>query len=266
MSETHSISPASIIIPTLNEEEYLPLLLDSLSNISSPLDIIVVDGNSEDGTVGVVERFQSSFSGVSSLRLIHAKKRSISLQRNMGAEQAKHAILIFCDADIIVPSAEAYEKMISEFMEKKYAAAAPVMVPIESRIDIKLVYKAMCGIQKILLTRGRPYFAGSYLLTTKEAFAKVGGFDTSLLLGEDVDYSLKAAKLGLCGLLTTPIFVSARRLIKYGYMWIFRALPNLMRLLFKGRVNAKQIFYPFGEFGTPTVSNKKQKGYPLRGL
>ena len=120
----------SIIIPTLNEEWYLPLLLDSLKKVSAPLDIIVVDGNSTDGTRKVVEDYASFFTEASSLRLVLSDKRSISLQRNIGAEQARHDILIFCDADIIMPSSVAHEAMISEFVENKYVVAAPVLVPI----------------------------------------------------------------------------------------------------------------------------------------
>ncbi|MDP3741330.1 MAG: glycosyltransferase [bacterium] len=248
-----NISPVSIIIPTLNEEGYLPLLLESLKKISSPLDITVVDGNSTDKTCEVAERFQQFFIGVSSLRLIRSEKRSISLQRNMGAEHAKHDILIFSDADIILPSYEAHEKMITEFLKNKYVAGAPIMAPIESQWDIRLAYKLMTWTQKILLMLDRPYFAGSYLLTTKDTFFRIGGFDPNVLLGEDIDYSLRAAKLGACGLLKTSILVSARRLVKYGYMWIFKDITNLFRLLFTGRVRAEKIFYPFGDFGNPPV-------------
>ena len=49
------VPPASIIIPALNEEKYLPVLLESLRQVSAPMDIIVVDGNSTDGTAQVIE-------------------------------------------------------------------------------------------------------------------------------------------------------------------------------------------------------------------
>jgi len=240
---------ASVIIPTLNEEQYLPTLLSSLSRITASLDIIVVDGNSEDGTVRLVEEMRHIFTGPSSLRVIRSQERGISLQRNMGAEQARYDTLIFCDADIIVPSSEAYAKLVSKFIKRNYAAAAPRLVPIESGFQLRLFYRSFYVIQRILIVLGRPYFAGSYLITRKDIFKKIGGFDTKVVLGEDVDYSLRAAKLGRCGLINIAFPVSARRVIKYGYGWIFKETSNLFRFLFTGRVLPESIFYPFGEFG-----------------
>lgn len=248
------IPPVSIIIPVLNEEGYLPLLLESLKKVTAPLDIIVVDGNSTDNTRTVVESFKSNFSGDSSLRFIALKERGISLQRNIGAQQAKHDLLIFCDADVLMPSAGAHDQMISEFIEKKYVVAAPGMIPAENRWDARHIFKFALFMQKVLLILRRPYFAGAYLLTTKDVFTKLGGFDTNIQLAEDVDYSLRASKLGAYGLLSTSIFVSARRLIKYGYGWLFSGMPNMFRLLFTGRVRAEKLFYPFGDFGEPYSS------------
>ena len=241
---------ASIIIPTLNEEKYLPQLLDSLKEVSAPLDIIVVDGNSEDRTVQVVEKYQPAFSGASSLRLISGAGRCISLQRNLGAAQAKHEILIFCDADILVPSSEAYASLITQFSKGNYVVAAPRLVPIEPGIRLRIFYRTFYLMQKSLIILGRPCFAGSYLLTKKETFLKVGGFDPQVVLGEDVDYSLKAAKTGPYALFTIPYPVSARRMIKYGYSWFFTQGLNLFRAFFvTGRIIPESVFYPFGEFG-----------------
>jgi len=241
---------ASIIIPTLNEEEYLPVLLASLKDVKSPLDIIVVDGNSEDKTREVVERFLAEFVGESSLQFVQASARGISMQRNMGATLAKHGVLIFCDADIAFTSAESYQKLVSEFVERKYVVSAPVMVPMEPGLNFKIMFRFAYYMQRLLLLFRQPYFAGSCLLTTKETFIKVGGFDTTVLLGEDVDYSLKASKVGLCGLTEVPIKVSARRIIKYGYWWLLKELPNLLQFPFTGKIKEpERLFYPFGEFG-----------------
>lgn len=244
------MSSASIIIPTLNEEDYLPALLASLKDVKTPLDIIVVDGNSEDATRQVVESLMPAFTGESSLRFIQANARGISMQRNMGAALAKHDVLIFCDADIVFTSAESYERIVTEFVEKKYVAAAPIMVPLEPGLKFKIPFGLAYYVQKILLVFNRPYFAGACLLTTKETFAKLGGFDAAVLLGEDVDYSLKASKVGACGLIEVSIKVSARRIIKYGYWWLIKELPNVVQFAFSGKIkNPERLLYPFGNFG-----------------
>lgn len=252
---------ATVVIPTLNEEKYLPHLLESLKKIPTPLEIIVVDGNSEDTTARIVENLQPSFTGSLSLRLIRSPKRNISFQRNLGAAHAKHDILIFSDADIVIPSVEGYFQLLQKFTEKKYVAAAPRLVPVESGLQYKYFYFNFYIIQKFLLLFNRPYFAGSYLVTTKDTFFKIGGFDVNVLLGEDVDYSLRAAKVGPCKLINIPYPVSARRIIKYGYRWIFTEIPNLFRFAFTGRVIPDTIFYPFGEFGGKAAHHvTKNKG------
>ncbi|MBI5003621.1 glycosyltransferase [Candidatus Kaiserbacteria bacterium] len=243
------ILPASIVIPTLNEEKYLPLLLGSLRKISAPLDIIVVDGDSADDTVRIVEEYQPHFTGESSLRLVQCGERGISLQRNKGAAIAKHDILIFCDADIIVPSEEAYTKIIFAFKEKGYVVAAPVLVPVESGVFLRHIHRSAYYTQRILLMFKRPYFGGAYLITTKDVFAKLGGFDQQIMLGEDVDYSLRASRLGGYGLIEVALPVSARRMIKYGYTWALKELPNIIRSLWTGRVRPDTIYYPFGAYG-----------------
>src|SRR5262245_48069869 len=99
------LDPISIVIPTLNEERYLPRLLESLSRGGSrSLDVIVVDGRSEDGTCEVVERFRREVPSHLSLRLLSSPVRNVSAQRNQGAAVARHETLLFLDADVVVES------------------------------------------------------------------------------------------------------------------------------------------------------------------
>ena len=50
----------SIVVPTLNEEDYLGILLESLSKQSyKNFEVIICDGLSEDDTYGVYKRFKT---------------------------------------------------------------------------------------------------------------------------------------------------------------------------------------------------------------
>lgn len=245
------IPAASIVIPTLNEEKYLPILLDSLRRVAAPMEIIVVDGQSTDGTVQVVETYKPLFVGAASLRVLHSNARNISLQRNLGAAAASHDVLIFCDADVLVPSHDTYATLTARFAEGRLAVAAPVLVPIEPGLGFKLAYKIVYWLQRLVLSHGRPYFAGSFLMTTRQVFSQLGGFDTKILLAEDVDYSLRASKLGPYQLMNVSMGISARRLIKYGYWWIIESLPTIVRYIRTGSISPKDIHYPFGDYDKP---------------
>jgi glycosyltransferase involved in cell wall biosynthesis len=207
----------------------------------------------------VVEDYKQFFSGSASLRLLHSKERSISLQRNMGAAVATHDLLIFCDADILIPSRESYAKLIELFADGRMAVAAPVVIPIERGLHLKLTFKLIYYLQKIVLLSGRPYFGGYYLMTTKHVFSTLGGFDTNLSLAEDVDYSLRAAKLGPYQLFDVIITVSARRLIKYGYWWVIEALPTIVRFIRTGFIAPENIYYPFGEYNEKARRSSRRR-------
>jgi glycosyltransferase involved in cell wall biosynthesis len=243
-----TIPPISIIIPTLNEEKYLPALLDSLKYIQSPIDIIVVDGSSVDRTVHIVEEYKKHFRDTSSLRLLSATKRNIGYQRNLGAAAARHDVFVFCDADMLAPHHEVFSTYISNFVHNNYVVACPTLVPIEPGIRIALAHTVLVGAQRILASVGRPFFGGAGLTTTREVFERIGGFDASIHLGEDVDYSMRASKHGLFHHSSVRWSVSARRFIKYGYWWALKQTPEFIWLLVTHKFkNDHKIYYPFGD-------------------
>jgi len=86
----------SIVIPTLNEECYLPNLLCDLSRQTCrDFEVIVVDANSEDQTNYQAQQFKERFDAFTFLA---STKRNVSHQRNLGADRAVADWLIFLDA------------------------------------------------------------------------------------------------------------------------------------------------------------------------
>lgn len=87
-------SLVSIVIPTLNEENYLPLLLSSIQNQTyEPIEVIIADSSS-DSTPGIARDAGAT--------VVSVEELNISLARNEGARAAQGDILIFCDADCIL--------------------------------------------------------------------------------------------------------------------------------------------------------------------
>ncbi|PIV12587.1 MAG: teichoic acid biosynthesis protein, partial [Candidatus Nealsonbacteria bacterium CG03_land_8_20_14_0_80_36_12] len=82
----------SIIIPTLNEEKYLPSLLEEIKKQNfSDYEIIVADGGSEDKTVKIARNYGCKI----------VKGGLPAKGRNEGAKIAEGDILLFMDADNI---------------------------------------------------------------------------------------------------------------------------------------------------------------------
>lgn len=85
----------SIIIPTLNEEENLPKLLQSIKKqkLNQELEIIVSDAGSQDKTREIAKSFGC----------IIVEGGLLSKGRNNGAKEAKGDLLLFADADTVLP-------------------------------------------------------------------------------------------------------------------------------------------------------------------
>src|SRR3990172_2067199 len=91
----------SIVIPTLDEEKYLPLLLgDLVQQTLTNFEVIHVDGNSNDHTVKAASQFKRRFP----LRIKVSKKQNVANQRNAGAQLARGEWVIFMDADNRLPN------------------------------------------------------------------------------------------------------------------------------------------------------------------
>jgi glycosyltransferase involved in cell wall biosynthesis len=98
--QTSSTPFFSIVIPTLNEEAYLPKLLTDLTNQTfDNFEVIHVDGQSKDKTLEKASEFSDKLSLIS----ICGKKQNVSHQRNLGAEKSSGKWVVFMDADNRLP-------------------------------------------------------------------------------------------------------------------------------------------------------------------
>ncbi len=124
----------SIIIPALNEEHYLPRLLDSIAKqgFDGELEVIVVDGGSDDKTFEKAQLYRAAIPG---LRIFTAE-RGISRQRNYGAQKATHHNLVFLDADTEL-SPGALRKLADKFNFSHDFCAIPLLTPYNGKpIDV----------------------------------------------------------------------------------------------------------------------------------
>ncbi|SEM29596.1 Glycosyltransferase, GT2 family [Syntrophus gentianae] len=97
-----SSSPfVSIIIPTYNRAQMLPVTLDSFLSQDYPSDryeIIIMDNNSRDTTREIASRYVDS--SAVSVRYLFEKRQGVHYARNSAAKQAKGEILYFTDDDM----------------------------------------------------------------------------------------------------------------------------------------------------------------------
>ena len=113
----------SIIIPTLNEESYLPLLLRSiqLQTYKGDYEIIVGDAKSTDKSRTIAQKFGC----------LVVDGGNPAQGRNAGAKVAKGDILVFLDADVQLPR-NFLDNAISEFESRYLEVACSTAKPLSN--------------------------------------------------------------------------------------------------------------------------------------
>lgn len=200
----------SIIIPTLNEEKYLPLVLKEIKrqNISD-YEIIVADAGSTDKTAEIAKKYGCKVVPGG----LPAKGR------NEGAKAAKGDIILFLDADMFSFPPNFFNEVLNEFVRKGLDIATCPICADGKKID-KLaftVYNFWTRITKDVLPH-----AIQVIWVRKEIHDKVGGFDEDVKFAEDCDYARRIGKIGKFGYIkTSPVLTSSRRLERDGRLNIY---------------------------------------------
>jgi hypothetical protein len=220
----------SIIIPTLNEEKYLPRCLTSLINQSRQeiREVIVVDGGSTDETVEVARKYSD--------KVLVKPGQAVGASRNIGATEAEGEVLAFIDADTIA-SVDWVEEIARSFHDDPSAVGVTgPTIPYGGTTLDELAYKVATGwAQRLSLKLGLPHVAGFNCAYRRGAFLQAGGFDESRELSEDVMLSLRIRHEGR--IIFNPdmvAYTSLRRIKKYGYPYLttYYAINAGMLLLF----------------------------------
>ena len=227
----------SIIIPTYNEEEYLPKLLDSIKSQSfDDYEIIVADANSTDKTREIAESYGC----------IVVDGGLPGVGRNNGARVAKGEYLLFLDSDLVLTE-DYLRNVIYEFRMEQLGIAITQMLPLSDKATDKLFHDFanyfMIGVEKI-----KPHGAGCYGMIAKRSLhEECGGFDESLTFGEDTDYIERLAEKERFRVIrNAKIGVSTRRLEEEGLVTLIRQYGKSTVNDFLGkRTTAEELNYNF---------------------
>ncbi len=169
----------SIIIPALNEEEYIGKCLNSINELDDHegiLEIIVIDNGSTDRTAEIARNLGA--------RVYSIKNVTISRLRNYGALNAKGSIIAFVDADCIV-SKDWLKNALKE-LEDESVGATGSNYQISGQST--WVTKAWELNMKELKNRCETdWIQSGNLIIKKDIFNLVGGFDEDLSVCEDSD-------------------------------------------------------------------------------
>ncbi len=230
--------PISIIIPTFNEEKYLPKLLKSIENQTQlPAEVIVADAFSLDRTRQIARNW--------GCKIVNGGIPPKA--RNNGAVIASQSLLLFLDADVVLPR-RFLEDTFAEMTQRKLDIASCYVKPISS-LKIDAILHNMVNYYFKITHKFMPHVPGFCIFARKSIHQKIKGFDENLVLAEDHDYVQRAKKVGKFAYLNSyKIPVSVRRLNHDGRLNIaLKYIAVELHLIFIGKVRKDIFNYKLGD-------------------
>jgi len=210
----------SIIIPTLNEADYLAETLQQIKSSTSlgkPYEIIVIDSDSCDTTCEIAQKLE--------VQLLRYKSGSLGKAEalNEAARSASGDVYLFLDADTLVP--EGFDTLI------KSALAGPNVVggTFEFSLDgPDFGLRVVEFINRVRYRIRQRYYGDQGLFVRAEIFRRVGGYPEIVLM-ESAHLCKKLRKLGKLVLVNENMKTSPRRFIDGG---IYRVLASDIKIWF----------------------------------
>ena len=243
----------SVVVPCRNEARWIGPCLESILGNDYPhdrLEVLVVDGQSDDGTRGVVESFRDRFP---QLRMLFNEKKITPAALNLGIAAARGDILVRMDAHVEYP--------------RDYISSLVALLQMSGADNVGGVCHAQPGgpgpVARAIAAGishpvgvGNSYFrigsASDRWVDTvpfgcyrKEVFDRIGAFDEELVRNQDDELNLRLIKHG------GRILLSPRIVCKY---YARDSLPKLWRM-----------YYQYGFF-KPLVVRKLKGTMTMRQL
>lgn len=175
----------SVIVPAYNGERYLAGALASVqAQTYRPLEIVVVDDGSTDGTAQIAQ-------GVAGVRYVAQANQGNAAARNVGVGLATGDLLAFLDQD---------DRWLPDKLTQQVAYLT------EHPTDLYVICQGQMCLEEgatlpttydpNLLLHPSPGYFPSALLARRAAFETIGPFDTTYRLGSDADWFFRAADMG----------------------------------------------------------------------
>lgn len=195
----------SVVVPTLDERDALPELLDDLAaQRGLRLEVLVADGGSVDGT--------PELAAARGARVI-AAPRGRACQMNAGARAARGDWLLFLHADSRLPDCELLTRALAAI-----AAARREHRPLAGHFPLRFSgagdrHARLYAYIEARTRMNRPYTINGDqgVLIHRDDFAALGPFDESLPFLEDLRFACRVFAHGRWLLLPGELVTSARR-------------------------------------------------------
>ena len=204
----------SLISPTFKRADEVAEFLDSLQEqLCTDFEVILADGTPEQSLEQVAEAHR----GKLDLHFLYESGLPVSDARNAAAHVARGTYFIFLDSDCLIPPdyLNKIEAHLSQNPSDLFGgpdAAHPDFTPVQKAISYTMTSLFTTGG-----IRGKKQGIGTFhprgfnMGIRADWFRKVGGYNTDLVCGEDVDLSIRLIAAGAKSALIPEAFVYHKR-------------------------------------------------------
>ncbi len=216
----------SLIIPSRNEEDYLPRLLDSVDDARAryhlgleAVEVIIADNVSTDRTAEIAR--------LRGCGLVTVHKRVIAAVRNGGARAARGQFLSFIDADSTIHP-ETFNALEHALGSGRVVGGATGVTMERMSFGIALTYALF--LPMVWATK----MDTGVVFCRREDFETVGGYNEEMIFAEDVRFLLDLKRLGrsrkqaLARVTSAKAIASTRKFDRYGDWHYLTALPRAL--------------------------------------
>ncbi|MFG2924476.1 bifunctional polysaccharide deacetylase/glycosyltransferase family 2 protein [Streptomyces sp. NPDC048305] len=187
--------PVSVIVPAFNEKECIANTLNSLAESTHPIEILVVDDGSTDGTAEIAESL-----GLPNVRVIRQENAGKSAALNNGVRQARYDIVVMMDGDTVFEP-DTVHRLVQPFADPEVGAVAgnakvgnrSTLIGAWQHIEYVMGFNLDRRMYDLL--RCMPTIPGAVGAFSRRAVIEVGGMSEDTL-AEDTDITIALHRAG----------------------------------------------------------------------
>ncbi|MGW6734636.1 bifunctional polysaccharide deacetylase/glycosyltransferase family 2 protein [Streptomyces sp. NPDC055013] len=191
--------PVSVIVPAYNEKECIANTLGSLARSTHPIEIIVVDDGSTDGTSEIARNAAREL-GMTNVRVIRQENAGKPAALNNGVRSASHDIVVMMDGDTVFEP-DTVRRLVQPFADPEVGAVAGnakvgnrnTVIGAWQHIEYVMGFNLDRRMYDLL--RCMPTIPGAIGAFRREAVLEVGGMSEDTL-AEDTDITIAMHRAG----------------------------------------------------------------------
>lgn len=186
------VPDVTVIIPAYNSEGCIGQCVESVLASRFPagkMEVICIDNNSSDGTLGVLQSFGSA------IKLLREPKRGAGAARNAGLHKALGTFVAFTDADCTVAS-DWLANILAPLRSDQACAVGGRILSRPEAGPVERFGELIHDHQHAIEVVKPPYVISMNMASRLDLLLSLGGFDERWLRMQDGDLSLRLVRAG----------------------------------------------------------------------